>query len=315
MHDSVKIDLPPLSTDVERFRAALHRNGLLIGTPTAGVYGRGPIFERVTDAVDAAVGRLADPEAEVMRFGPVMGRSALEATRYIANFPQLAGTVHCFCGRNEDHARLLECLAAGDDWTGRQQDSRIVLTPSSCYPVYGIIAERGPLPANGCIVDSASWCFRHEPSADPIRMLSFRQREQVCLGTEEQVLAFHDRWLVRARAMFDDFGLQTTYDTANDPFFGRIGQLMAQGQLSQRLKFEFQLPISDPNRLSACGSFNHHGDHFGRAFGLRTVEGVTARTACAGFGLERVALALFRRHGFHLGEWPASVQQALWPAP
>jgi hypothetical protein len=55
--------------------------------------------------------------------------------------------------------------------------------------------------------------------------------------------------------------------------------------------------------------------HFAQAYGLRTAVGETAHTGCAGFGLERVALALFRRHGFRAEVWPAAVRQVLWPAP
>ena len=52
--------------------------------------------------------------------------------------------------------------------------SDVVLTPASCYPVYPIIARSGPLPEGGWLVDSASWCFRREPSLDPVRMQMFR---------------------------------------------------------------------------------------------------------------------------------------------
>jgi seryl-tRNA synthetase len=298
---------------ITRFRQELADHGLLVPGPVPGVYARGVVFERVVDAMDAAVGRLAGPGVEAVRFAPVMGRSAFEATRYVANFPQLAGTVHCFCGNDDDHARLLECLAEGADWTGSQRASEVVLTPASCYPVYGMVAARGPLPAEGQVIDAASWCFRHEASEDPIRMLSFRQREQVCLGTEAQVDAFEHRWTERAHALFRALMLPADYRPANDPFFGRLGHLMAQGQRSQRLKHEFAVPITDPVSHDACGSLNHHGDHFARAFGVIGADGEIARTACAGFGLERLALALFRHHGFRLTDWPSALHAHLWP--
>ena len=36
-----------------------------------------------------------------------------------------------------------------------------------------------------------------------------------------------------------------------------------------------------------------------------------AHSACVGFGLERIALALFRKHGFDPDRWPHDVKQVL----
>jgi len=38
-----------------------------------------------------------------------------------------------------------------------------------------------------------------------------------------------------------------------------------------------------------------------------------ASTACLGFGLERVTLALIKTHGFDPLGWPADVRALLWP--
>jgi hypothetical protein len=37
-----------------------------------------------------------------------------------------------------------------------------------------------------------------------------------------------------------------------------------------------------------------------------------AHTGCVGFGLERLALALFKHHGLDVAGWPASVRGILW---
>ena len=296
-----------------RFLNLLSRHGLLIPTSAQGVYGRGAIFRGVVEAACALVGRLSPPGAEAIEFPPVIDRRSFQATHYLANFPHLAGVVHCFCGDDEGHARLLETVAAGGDWASELAPSEVVLTPAACYPVYGVVAARGPLPEGGLFVDASSWCFRHEPSSSPVRMLSFLQREQVCLGTDAHVRAFQTAWKTRAMAMFQALRLPAEYRPAKDPFFGRLGGLVAQGQQARGLKHEILVPIVDPACPDACGSFNHHGDHFARAFGVRTADGETARTACAGFGLERLALALFRHHGFRPATWPADVRKALWP--
>ena len=59
---------------------------------------------------------------------------------------------HCFCGDDTDHRRALECHALGGDWAEEWRSSDVVLTPASCYPVYPIVARRGPLPDGGWLV-------------------------------------------------------------------------------------------------------------------------------------------------------------------
>ena len=64
-------------------------------------------------------------------------------------------------------------------------------------------------------------------------------------------------------------------------------------------------------RPTAIGSANYHEAHFGTSFGLRTPDGAYAHSACVGFGLERITLALFTVHGPDVGRWPASLRGRL----
>jgi seryl-tRNA synthetase len=241
-----------------------------------------------------------------------MNRRHFETSGYLKSFPQLAGTVHSFCGAHHDHMDILDQLAAGEDWTGGQVATDVVLTPAACYPLYPVVAARGPLGAEGGLFDLQSYCFRHEPSEDPARMQLFRMHELVRIGDAEQVLAFRSTWLERGQALVASLGLPFSIDLANDPFFGRGGKLMAAGQRNQQLKFELLVPIRDEANPTACFSFNYHQDHFGLTWGLQTAKGETAHTACVGVGLERAALALLRHHGLAPQSWPASVREVLW---
>jgi seryl-tRNA synthetase len=107
-------------------------------------------------------------------------------------------------------------------------------------------------------------------------------------------------------------GLDVTIDVANDPFFGRAGKMMVNNQRDQNLKFELLIPITSAAKPTACMSFNYHQDSFGLKWGLNLEDGSVAHTACVGFGLERIALALFHTHGLDVKEWPASVRKVLW---
>jgi hypothetical protein len=47
------------------------------------------------------------------------------------------------------------------------------------------------------------------------------------------------------------------------------------------------------------------------AFDIHSSDGAVAHSACVGFGLERIALALFHRHGLELSGWPREVRDVL----
>jgi seryl-tRNA synthetase len=89
--------------------------------------------------------------------------------------------------------------------------------------------------------------------------------------------------------------------------------MLASGQRQQRLKFEVLVPVNPGAAPTACCSFNYHLDKFAAAFDIRLPDGTLAHTACLGFGLERVTLALFRAHGMDPAAWPDAVRAQLWP--
>ncbi|MEI2385398.1 amino acid--[acyl-carrier-protein] ligase [Breoghania sp. JC706] len=287
--------------------------GILIDTGVDGLYGRSGAFEDVIARFEALIDTFGGADnAEPIRFPPGMNRVHFEGSGYMKSFPQLAGTVHSFCGCDKDHMNLLKCMAEGEDWTKGQEATDIVLTPAACYPLYPTIAKRGPLPGGGGLYDLQSYCFRHEPSKDPARMQMFRMREYVRMGTPAEVRDFRESWMERGRKLIETVQLPVEIDVANDPFFGRAGKMLANNQRDQNLKFELLIPVTSTAKPTACLSFNYHQDHFGSTWGLKTADGQVAHTACVGFGLERIALALFAHHGLDTAEWPEQVRKALW---
>ena len=274
-------------------------NGILIDMGVEGLYGRSGVFEDVVERFSQMVAAFGlEDKAEVVRFPPAMSRSQFESSGYMKSFPQLAGTIHSFEGN--------------EDWTTAQKATDVVLTPAACYPLYPAIAKRGALPEQGGLYDLYSYCFRHEPAIDPARMQMFRMREYVRIGSQEQVVTFRQTWLERGEALMKSLGVPVALDVANDPFFGRAGKLLSNNQRDQKLKFELLIPITSEENPTACLSFNYHQDHFGTKWGLCTCDNATAHTACVGFGMERVALALFKHHGMDVRSWPRSVRKALW---
>ncbi|MBS0243870.1 MAG: amino acid--[acyl-carrier-protein] ligase [Proteobacteria bacterium] len=278
-----------------------------------GIMGRSGLFEDVLAGVAAAADKAAGTRVtERVHFPPGMSRQQFEASGYLKNFPNLAGTVHAFCGNDADHLSLLDQLARGEDWTAGQRAGAVVLTPATCYPVYPMIAARGPLAKGGAFVSISGYCFRNEPSEDPTRVQFFRQREFVCIGTAEQATAFRNFWHKATIEVAERLQLPAELVVANDPFFGRAGKLSASVQREQALKHEVAIPVVSDTRPTACMSVNYHQDYFARANEIRTDDGEIAHSACVGFGLERLTLALFRHHGLDTAKWPECVRAELW---
>lgn len=276
-----------------------------------GVYARTGAYESVVEGLAALISSRREDETEIFRFPPVMSRADLERHGYLKSFPNLIGCVSCLEGSEAEIRAAADRHGQGGDWTTSLQPADLVLTPASCYPVYPIAAERGPVPARGYRFDVACDCFRREPSPHLDRLQSFRMREYVRVGTPEQVAAFRESWIVRAKEIADELRLPYTVEQASDPFFGRLGQIMAFSQLEQSLKFELLIPLRGAAAGTACMSFNYHREHFGTTWGLRLADGEPAHTGCVAFGMDRLAVALFATHGEAIADWPQSVRTAL----
>jgi seryl-tRNA synthetase len=300
------------TSDVARrtFRDELLDEGLLVATGVPGVYGRSDEFEDTVLRVDRLVDDIgAIDRPEVLRFPPLLPRTQFARSGFLKSFPHLVGTIHGFAGDDADHREVLRQVDADQDWSATFEAADIVLTPAACYPVYPLLA--GVLPSAGRLVDVMSYCFRREPSDDAARMQMFRMHEHVRASDPEGVASWRTVWRARARHLIERLGLEGREQAAADPFFGRSGRLLADSQRDLGLKLEIVAPIASRQQPTAIISLNCHQDHFGRIYGIRTPDGAVAHTACVGFGLERIALALYRRHGFRRNRWPSSVLELM----
>lgn len=296
----------------EALYEGLVRHGLIVPVGVAGAFGRGAIFEDVIDAFNSTVSRIArDDGAETRAFPPIVSRKVIERNNYLESFPHLCGTVFSFFGKEVEAREMARKAVSGEPWQSHLGVTDVCLAPAICYPLYPTLA--GSLPPGGRLFSLLGWAYRHEPSAEPTRMQSFRMREFVRAGEPDQVLEWRDMWLQRGLQLLQSLQLDAREDVAADPFFGRGGKIMAANQRDQRLKFEILVPVISETEPTAVCSFNFHQDHFGGKWDIRTAGGEVASTACLGFGLERIAMALFKTHGFDVARWPAAVRRVLWP--
>lgn len=287
-------------------------HGLIVPSGEPGVFGRNAVFEDVLERFSALVSQVAAADgAEKYTFPPTLARPVFERSGFMKSFPQLAMGVVSFCGCASDHPKLVERIANGESYDDLMARTGVVLIPAACYPLYPSLG--GTLPAGGRLVDMTHWVFRHEPSDEPTRMQAFRVREFVRAGAPDEVVAWRDMWLERGLELLRSLGLPADPEVATDPFFGRAGRMLAVNQREQKLKFEVVVPVISAEKPTAVCSFNYHQDYFSKTFEILQPDGELAHTACLGFGLERVCMALFKHHGFDPLQWPAAVRARLWP--
>lgn len=296
------------------FLERLTASGLLLPSGVHGVYGRGATFESLRVALDAVVTRRAIDDVvrvERMAFPPVIPRRQLEEIGYLASFPHLAGSIFSFAGDETQAVELAERAAAHADWSSFQAQTDLVLVPAACYPAYPAVAARGDIPEGGVSLDlGGSYVFRNEPSSDPARMQMFHQRELVRFGAPDLVADWRQRWCDRAVELLRELGLDARAEVASDPFFGRSGRMLARSQRSQALKLEVVVPIGG-QEPTAVASFNCHREHFSGLYGIGCSDRGPVHTACVGFGLERIALAMLYEHGCDPQAWPADLRVQL----
>ncbi len=189
----------------------------------------------------------------------------------------------------------------------------LCLPPTMCYHVYDQFADATFTCEPGRCVTAKGKAFRFESkyAKDMERLWDFTIREVVFLGTPAFVVEQRRRLLAESFALIERWQLTGYCETANDPFFTREGE--ASTGFMQRLmalKYELRLNVDDAATI-AVASFNLHNDFFGRAFNIRHSDGKHIRTACAGFGLERLVFAFLCHHGFEPAGWPSEVRGAI----
>jgi hypothetical protein len=155
-------------------------------------------------------------------------------------------------------------------------------------------------------------CFRYESSnmRDLRRLWDFTMRELVFLGTRDDVLAERDKGMEAFQAFLEEHRLAGEVRTASDPFFvAPDSTAKTYFQISSETKFEISLLLPGDGRL-AVGSFNHHGDFFGKAFNILVPGDAPMHSVCFAWGLERWVCAFLAQHGNDPRRWPDAARNA-----
>ena len=283
---------------------------LLLPSGVDGVYARTATFEQVVNGLTDLISEYREPNTEVLRFPPVMSRRQVEKSGYLKSFPHFLGCVSCLAGEESHIREAVDRHEAGEDWTPALSSADLVLA-------------RRPAIRSIRLWRAAAKSRRRDSVRRGLRLLPPRTVEdagpaaivshaRICLHRHaRQIDAFRRRWMKLAEGFAGRLGLSWRIDYASDPFFGRVGQLMAVSQVEQALKFELLIPVHSTEKPTACMSFNYHRDHFGTTWNIHTGSGEVAHTGCVAFGIDRLALALFATHGLELARWPDTVRKSL----
>lgn len=301
---------PKMATDpYNEFRDLLLARGLLWATGAEGVYGYSATYQGIVAAIDRSITKLGCGAYEAVQFPPILARPTFDRTGYLQSFPDLMGSVHVFRGGDREHRELCERYQDGTSWPELLEPAGVVLSSAACHSLYPLCTGR--LPEEGRRYEIQNWCFRHEPSTDPSRMVAFRMHELVYIGDPDVAQIHRDSMLSNGLELLGSFGLPMHAVPANDPFFGRVGNILASAQLEDNLKIEGVTPICSQERPTAIISGNCARDHFGEPFQIETHDGQVAHSSCVAFGIDRITLALLHRHGLDPARWPATVRDRL----
>jgi seryl-tRNA synthetase len=189
--------------------------------------------------------------------------------------------------------------------------------PALCYHCYPTL--RGTRLGGGGHVETASGRLARYESSNIKgldRLWEFSQRSIIWLGGETFCLEHRDRALSAALSLAEEWDIDCSVETANDPFFASIATAKSFWQRSQDLKLEMLPALAPPDsssyRTVAASSFNLHGTFFGTAFDILDTDDKPACSGCASWGIERWVLVLFTQHGFEPNRWPAALRQSIF---
>jgi seryl-tRNA synthetase len=191
---------------------------------------------------------------------------------------------------------------------GIDGDDDFARPPALCYHHYPHLARR-VVDEPGSIVTVVGRCYRNEDDrTHPLeRLREFTMREIVAVGSESFVETTRRDLIDRVGRWIVELDLDGFIEVASDPFFTRATRGRQLMQQLQPLKYELRLASAE-GRTVAAASFNHHQDHFGKAFSIRQQDGEAAHSGCVAFGWERWVIAFVAQHGPDEENWPLPVR-------
>jgi seryl-tRNA synthetase len=227
---------------------------------------------------------------------------------YLAHFPNQAwllthfepdGDLEALAGDLDSADEAAAVLSERGGWAPPSR----VANPLVCFHFYRQLAGRELPVVPLYVITAQTRCSRVESGAgwENARLSDFTMREVVLAGEPDAVAAGRERVIDATAALARETGIPFRIEAAQDPFF-RVKDA-ARGRLQQLTGLKQELRVDLDRKALAVASFNLHLETFGEAFGIGD-RSQPIHTACAGFGLERWAIAFLCHHGPDERDWP-----------
>jgi seryl-tRNA synthetase len=279
----------------------------------------GEPFLSLMDWFDLAIKRMVlnTFNAKEYRYPTLIPTAVLERCGYFDSFPHFLMFVtrlHNDIDNYRSFVKAYQDRASIDAFVFEYcKNTDYCLPPTMCYHTYHQYCDKVIDPATGAVITSRGKSFRFESKYQHglERLWDFTIREIVFLGTRDFVLDCRRRFMQGALDFIEQLGLTGYCEVANDPFFCK--QDMAEKIWSQRLlelKYELRLHVDAPRSI-AVGSFNFHEGFFGEGFNIKHGVDGWVRTACVGFGLERLVYAFLCQYGLDSRTWPGIIREGM----
>ncbi len=271
-------------------------------------------FLRVRTALDVKIKSLAHQfGADELSYPPLWPVSLLQDINYFHDFPQLvlvpsgirsdyqARSVFADRFRKSSGNTVIACSAENGFATAQH-----ALAPTVCDCCYWLLRNRRDV--SNKLFTIHGQVFRNESSFDNRldRLTVYTMREIVMVGHENYVLEKRNDLLDEVEKLIVGLDLACNVKAADDPFFCNDALQKSAFQNLAQLKYEVEVPLFG-DRTTAVASINLHNDFFSKSYDYEDSNNRRCYSACVGFGYERLAYALFCRHGAELGIWPESV--------
>jgi seryl-tRNA synthetase len=282
-----------------------------------GFFGLGPMLSALIDLFERELMTVASAfNAVPFRFPALIAPAYMEKVQYFKNFPHsLTFATHL----RENILNIENFSAEATTESGRisadpTMYARVpaMLSPTVCHHLYYFLSGK-KVPNDGIAATACGHCFRYESSnmVSLERLWNFTMREIIFVGSEEFVRGRLADLQVSVRAILEKFQLSHKLMTANDPFFVGTFRDQVAYQAAFELKYEVQAALPFKQDAVAIGSFNRHGDFFGRSLDIGLQDGEPAHTGCFGIGFERMAYAFVAQHTTNTDHWPEEIRDEL----
>lgn len=184
-----------------------------------------------------------------------------------------------------------------------------VLAPTVCYHCFE--ARRNSKVNRGAIT-AINKCHRHEPVdvKGLERLTTYWMREIVVFGSDKEIrdaLEHMAQWTI---SFFQSLDVSIDFIAANDPFFADSSIEKRIYQTAYDLKKELKLPVFG-GKWIAVASFNNHESSIVDKLAISSDEDASIGSGCAGWGIERILLALVSRFGPEISNWPTKTRSTL----